>query len=472
MSSKRLTVVGGGPGGYSAAFAAARSGAEVSLVEASALGGTCLNSGCIPTKTLKASADVLELTGRLAGFGLRGSPAEPDLAAILERKNKILETLRGGLEKTCASLKINLISGRGRVVGSSLVEVTGPDGSRSALHGDGVIIASGSRPLELPGLAFDGRRVISSDDALGLRELPKRLLIVGGGVIGCELAVIFQAFGSEVSLVEGQDRLLPLPSVDEEISRLLERELKKRKLAFYLSRTARLTGTPPGEGPVKVRLTPSPFSGHPPKDELELEADAVLVTAGRAPNTAGLGLAEAGIATDARGWILTDEYMATSVPGIYAVGDALGPQKAMLAHVAAQEGQCAADHCLNKPWRMDYSLIPSAVFTTPEIGCAGLTEDGAAELGIPVRCNTFQMRQLGKMQAMGELGGLCKLVTDASNGAIIGAHIAGPHATDLLAEAVLAIRTETRASDLAEIMHAHPTLAEGLLEAAQGLLQG
>lgn len=469
MSSRRLTVIGGGPGGYSAAFAAARAGLEVTLAEAGSIGGTCLNSGCIPTKTLKALADALELTARLAEFGLSGSAAVPDMAAVMNRKNKVMATLRGGLEKSCDNLKISRISGLGRIVNAQLVEVTAPDGGKHEVRGDKVIIATGSKPLELPGLAFDHKYILSSDDALNLTEIPQRLLIVGGGVIGCELAFIFQAFGSEVAIVEGQDRLLPLPSIDAEISQLLQRELKKRKIAFHLGRTVKDACVE--SGAVQARLAPSPFSANPPKGDLEAEADAVLVTVGRVPCTGGLGLAEAGVKVDARGWITADECLNTSVPGVYAVGDVLGPQKGMLAHVAAMEGACAAANCLGKGRKMDYSLIPSGVFTTPEIGCVGLSEAQAKEQGINFASNTFQMRQLGKMQAMGELGGICKIIADASSGGIIGAHIAGPHATDLLAEAVLAIKTKTRASDLVEIMHAHPTLAEGIFEAAMGLVE-
>ena len=310
---------------------------------------------------------------------------------------------------------------------------------------------------------------MNSDDALNLTEIPKKLLIVGGGVIGCELAFIFQAFGSEVILVEGQDRLLPLPSIDNEISALLQREMKKRRIVFYLQRT--LGEVNIENGSARSVLPPVPGVSGSPLGTLALNTDAVLVTVGRAPNTDGLGLTEAGVRQDRRGWISTDDFMQSSVPGIYAVGDVLGPQKGMLAHVASMEAMCAVENCFDQARKMDYSLIPSAVFTTPEIGCVGMSEAQAQKAGISVSCHSFQMRQLGKMQAMSELGGICKVIADASNGAILGVHIASPHATDILAEAVLAIRTETRAIDLVEVMHAHPTLAEGIFEAAHGIIE-
>lgn len=468
--SLRLTVIGGGPGGYTAAFAAARAGMSVTLVESDRLGGTCLNNGCIPTKTLKASADALEVALRLSQFGIAGlgTPCA-DPAAVLARKEKVCATLRGGLEKACAALGVTLVRGRGRVLGAGLVEAATEEGPRR-IEGDRVIIATGSSALELPGLPVDHRHVLTSDDALALDRVPSSLVIVGGGVIGCELAFIYQAFGAKVTVVEGQNRLLPLPSVDADMAALLQREMKKRRIGCELGRTLkdlRVEG-----GTVKAVLGPSPFIAEPTpaqSKEAPIEAEAVLVTVGRAPNTSGLGLAEAGIAVDGRGWIQADEYMATSLPGVYAVGDVLGPSKIMLAHVAAVEGLCAVRNCLGQDVRMDYAVVPSGIFTSPEVGCVGLTEAQAAAAGHEVRVATFQMRELGKAQAMNELPGMFKLVADAATGKVLGAHIAGAHATDLIAEAALALRMGASVRDIADTIHAHPTLAEGLYEAALSL---
>ncbi len=458
--SVRLTVIGGGPGGYTAAFAAARAGMSVTLVESDRLGGTCLNNGCIPTKTLKASAEALEIALRLSQFGIvgQGTPSA-DPAAVLARKEKVCSTLRGGLEKACAGLGVKLVRGRGRVVNAGL-----------AVEGDRVIIATGSGALQLPGLPVDHRRIMTSDDALALDRIPSSLIIVGGGVIGCELAFIYQAFGAKVTVVEGQNRLLPLPSVDADMGALLQREMKKRRIGCELGRT--LKDVRVEDGAVKAVLGPSPFINDPTpaqRKETPVEAEAVLVTVGRVSNTSGLGLAEAGIAVDGRGWIQADDRMATSLPGVYAVGDVLGPSKIMLAHVAAVEGLCAVRNCLGKDERMDYSAVPSGIFTSPEIGCVGLTEAQAVAAGHEVRVANFQMRELGKAQAMNELPGVFKLVSDAATGRVLGAHIAGAHATDLVAEAALALHMGASVKDIASTIHAHPTLAEGLYEAALSL---
>lgn len=466
--SQRITVVGGGPGGYGAAFAAARAGASVTLVEAARLGGTCLNQGCIPTKTLKASAEALEAARRLAEFGIRGEcRPEPDMPAILQRKQRVIEVLRSGLEKTCARLGITLLQGRGQVAHAGLVRVRAADGAVQEVAGDRVILATGSRTLHLPSLPVDHARIITSDDALELDRVPGRLLVVGGGVIGCELAFIFSAFGSRVTVVEGLDRVLPLPSVDADLSRLLLREMKKRGIACELARVASSAEITPGG--VAVTLTRSPFAPAAPgqaRPDSVLEADVVLVAVGRTPNTEGLGLAEAGVATDQRGWILADAQCRTSAPGIYAVGDALGPARPMLAHMAAMEGLTAARNCLGAAEKVDYRAVPAAIFTTPEIACVGLSEAQARDQGRNAACPQSAFRALGKAQAMGELAGLCKLVADADSGALLGAHLAGAHASDLIAEPTLALTLGAGVRDLARTIHAHPTLAEGIFETA------
>ena len=390
---------------------------------------------------------------------------------LLARKEKVCATLRGGLEKACASLGVRLLKGRGSLVHAGLVEASTAEGPVS-VEGDRVILATGSGALELPGLPVDHTHILTSDDALALDRVPASIAIVGGGVIGCELAFIYQAFGSKVTVVEGQNRLLPLPSVDADMSALLQREMKKRRIGCELGRTlkdVRVEG-----GMVRAMLGASPFIKEPTPAQMKetpIEAETVLVTVGRAPNTAGLGLAEAGVAVDGRGWIRADEHMRTSLPGVYAVGDALGPSRIMLAHVAAAEGLCAVRDCLGHDGRMDYSAVPSGIFTSPEIGCVGLAEAQASEAGRDVRTATFQMRELGKAQAMSELPGMFKIVSDGATGKVLGVHIAGAHATDLIAEAGLALRLGASVRDIAATIHAHPTLAEGLYEAALSLVE-
>ena len=467
----KLTIIGAGPGGYTAAFAAAKAGVAVTLVERAKLGGTCLHTGCIPTKALRASADVLELARRSAEFGLTGDCAlTPDMPAIVTRKRKVTTTLQLGLEKTCAQLRIRVVHGQAELLGATRVRVATVDGPED-IEGDNVIIATGSLPLELPALPVDHVRVLSSDDALECMRVPESLLIVGGGVIGCELAFIYRSFGARVTVVEGQDRLLPLPSVDEEISRLLQREMKKKGIAVELARSvSAITPTDTGVG---VEIGASPFvESAVPVPRRIIESEAVCVTVGRIPHTEGLGLSAAGVRVDPRGWICVDDTLETSVPGVYAIGDVTGPTRIMLAHMAVAEAHTAVHNILHpqdkKP--QDRSVVPSAVFTAPEIGDVGLSEAQAKAQGISVKTAVVQFRELGKAQAMGELAGLFKLVTDGATGKLLGAHIAGAHASDLIAEATLALRQGCTAEDLFHTIHAHPTLSEGLFEAAGQLV--
>jgi dihydrolipoamide dehydrogenase len=464
----RLTVIGGGPGGYTAAFAAAKAGFEVTLVESAHLGGTCLNYGCIPTKTLRASADALEMAHRLASFGIESAAtATVNAAAVLARKENVIQLLRQGLEKTCAALSVRLLRGRGRVLHAGLVEVTLPEGTKEQVQGDRVLLATGSRILAIPSLPVDQKYVLDSDAMLALDHVPARLIIVGGGVIGCEMAFIYQAFGAQVTVVEGMNRVLGIPAVDASISSLIQREMKKRRIQCELGRT--LTDIQVVDGVVQAKLAPSPFIAQPTPAQQKIvpvQADMVLVSIGRAANTEGLGLAEAGVATDARGWVCVNENMQTSVPHIYAVGDVLGPQHTMLAHVAAMEALCALENMQGRAKAMDYSVVPSGIFTAPEVGCVGLSEAQAQEQGYAVRTATVQMRELGKAHAMNELAGMIKLVAEEGTGRLLGAHIAGAHATDLIAEMALALSMKATAQDVCNTIHAHPTLAEGIYEAA------
>ena len=468
MSS--LIVIGGGPGGYVAAFAAARAGMQVTLIEQSAMGGTCLNKGCVPTKTLKASAEALALAKRLAEFGISGcTTPQVDMPAVVARKNRVRGILTTGLEKACANFKVRRIMCRAELLGGGKVVAHTAEGAEE-LCADHIILATGSENLALPSLPVDHKHIITSDDALELQSVPKRVIVVGGGVIGCEMAFILHEFGAEVTIVEGQNRLLPLPSVDEDISRLMQREAKKNRIATELAATVQ-SATVQADGSVECKIGPSPFVPDSTVEEKTLVADMVLVSVGRVPCTAGLGLDKAGVETDARGWIKADMRMRTSAKGIYAVGDVLGPSRVMLAHVASAEGLCAVADCLGKGADMEYDVIPSGIFTTPEIGTVGLSEQQAEKEGFTVKANTFQFRELGKAQAMGELPGFFKLICNAQNGKILGAQIAGAHATDLIAEVTLAIKMGATAKDIASTIHAHPTLAEGVYEAALPLAE-
>lgn len=459
---RKLTIIGSGPGGYTAAFAAARAGHSVTLVESAAMGGTCLHTGCIPTKTFKSSADTLEKIRHAASHAIAGcSGAAIDMPALLSRKNSVTSLLMTGLEKTCASLGITLLRGRGRVTSRQEVVVTTQECS-IPVAGDNVIIATGSRPLNLPSLPVDHNHILDSDDVLRLDHVPASIIIVGGGVIGCEMACIFRSFGAAVTVIEGQNRLLPIPSVDAEMSKLLLREMKKAGIRVELGKTVSSAVTE--QDSVKlVTAAARPQDAANPAPAGVLEAESVFVTVGREPRTQGLGLEEAGIAVTPRGWITVDDCLQTSLPGVYAIGDILGPEKIMLAHMASAEAEHVVAH-LDAPAPCDYSVVPSAIFTTPEIGCVGLSEEQAVARGLPVRCTTMQVRELGKAHAMGEIAGVFKLVAHAGDNTILGAHLCGPHATDLVAEAALGIRMGATANDVAHTIHAHPTLAEGFYE--------
>lgn len=471
----RITIIGAGPGGYTAAFDAAKRGAEVTLVESRWLGGTCLNCGCIPTKTLKSSAEALETVRRAQEFGITGAgEASVDMPAVIARKRKVSETLRGGLEKSCAKLKIKVVMGRGQVVSANLVKATLADGTVQDIEGDKVIIATGSDVLNLPALPVDGKYILSSNEALELDHVPARLVIVGGGVVGTELAFIFRAFGSEVTIVEGQNRLLPVPSVDEEMSRLLLREAKKKGIKVELCRT--VNSTKVEDGKVYAELGPSPFLAPEllpasAKKPATLEADCIFMTIGRVAVTEGLGLAEAGIETDKRGYVVVNDNLETSVPGVYAVGDILGPARIMLAHMASAEAHVAVANIFGANEKPNYDVVPSGIFSSPEIGDVGLTEAQAKQKGFDVATSEFQFRELGKAQAMGELPGVFKLVADKASGKLLGAHFAGAHATDLIAECALALQMGATVADIAGTIHAHPTLAEGVMEAAANLAE-
>lgn len=455
-----LTVIGGGPGGYTAAFAAAGAGMKVTLVEKSALGGTCLHRGCIPTKSLKASADALSRARRLDAFGIDfvGEPTV-NLAAVLNRKNKVITALTEGLARSCAALGVTVIRGEGRVSGPGSVSVETPEGRR-VLASDRILLAIGSSPLELPSLPFDHVRILSSDDMLKMPALPRRLAIVGGGVIGCEMACIFRTFGVEVCLIEGLDRLLPLPSVDADVSRLLLREMKKQGIVCKLGTVVKATSVG-DDGGVTLSLAAS-------RGEVvgEWHSDAVLVCAGRMPAVDREWFTVGGIDTHPRGWVTVNQSGETSLEGCYAVGDMLGPGRPMLAHTAAAEARRVVDAMLGKNASGEGDLIPSAIFTMPEIGMVGLSEQLARDSGQAVRCVSMHLRELGMAQASGELAGQCKLVLREDDGVILGIHLVGAHATELLGEAGLALSARMTSARLARVVHAHPTLSEIFQETA------
>lgn len=449
----RIAVLGAGPGGYVAAIRAAQLGGDVTVIEAGEVGGTCLNWGCIPTKTLIASAEVLHKTNNAKAFGLElNGTISPDIDKIVERKNKVVNTQVKGIRALFKSWGVNLVEGRGIIVGPQKIQVSQSDGSSVDIETDKIIISTGSSPARIPVFPFDGQRILSSDHAINPDSIPKSLLIVGAGVIGCEFAFIYREFGSDVTMVE----MMPnaVSTEDEEISQILERELRKNKIKLLTDKSVEKVDLK--DDGVSVQLS----------DGKTIEVERVLVSIGRAVNSQNIGLEDNGIETGQRGEIKVDKKMQTNVDGIYAIGDVTGG--IMLAHLASKEGIVAAENAMNGGnSEVNYDVVPAAIFTSPEIGSVGLREKQVVEKGIRYKVGRFQFRALGKSHAIGEISGLFKIIADEETDKILGAHIIGPHASDLIHEAALAMEKGLTAGDIASTIHAHPTLAEGLMEAAE-----
>jgi dihydrolipoamide dehydrogenase len=464
--SRKMVIIGAGPGGYAAAVRAAQLGAEVTVIEKENIGGTCLNWGCIPSKVMKTAAELLERSRRAQEFGLSlASEVNVDMKALMERKRKVIQDQAKGIHRLFEHHKIKFITGTARIEGPDLIRVALADDKNIEIPWDALILAPGSKPFSKPSFAFNGRTILSNNDALCLEELPKSILILGGGVIGCEFASILAAYGVKVTVVEAMSRLLPLPAVDEACSRVLYREMKKQKIGIILESSVQEVEDLPGK--CRVTIGPSSFidevKARTVKPQI-MEVEKVLVSIGREPMTTGIGLEKLGVRTDALNWIMADEYMATNVPQVYAVGDALGPGKVMLAHVASREGIIAAENALAGKRRMNYDVIPNAIFTMPEIANVGLSEVEAREKGFQVKAESVLFRSIGKPHVAGEIAGEVKIVADAENGRILGVHMIGPNATDLIAEGALAVQTGCTLQELAETIHAHPTSAEIMLE--------
>lgn len=452
----KLVIIGAGPGGYAAAIRAARLGAQVALVEKDAPGGTCLNRGCIPSKIMRHAADLMRDVAGAASFGIVGDTASfaVNMKTLRAKQRQIVDAQAKGLAAHFKHLGIQLVRGAATVEKPGLVTV-----EAESFEYDNLLIAVGSVPSSLPGLTVDGDKIISSDQALWMEEKPQSMLVVGGGVIGCELAQIFHDFGTKVSIVEGLSRLLPLPGLDEEISKTYMRCLKKLKLPYFTGMT--LAGVTPTASGVKAVI--KPFSGE--GETRELEFDKILVSIGRRPAVEGLGLEKLGVEFDERGWLKVSTGFRANIPNIWAIGDCLGPSRVMLAHVATAEALAAVENMFGGDKTVDYQAVPSAVFTSPEIGSVGLTLAEAQEKDPASRASDFLFRQLGKAQAMGETEGLFRLIVNSEN-RIVGGHILGVSATSILAELTLAMTRGLSADEVANTIHAHPTLPEGVWEAA------
>ena len=447
----RLVVIGAGPGGYVAAIRAAQLGGEVVLVEKSLLGGTCLNWGCIPTKALLACAEALETIRQAEEYGIKVGEPVPDLKAMVERKEKISTQLRNGIAQLIKANKVELVKGTARLVSPTRVAVETEEGEKT-IEAEKTIIATGSEPARLPTFDFDQPAILTSTEGLELTEIPASMIIVGSGVVGSEFATIYNALGTRVVMVELMPRILP--TEDERVSQQMKRILNKKGIEILTETTIDEMVEYRPEG-VKARLSSGEI----------LEADKLLVSIGRSLNSAGLGLEEVGVEVGQRGEILVDEHMQTSVPGIYAIGDVVGG--ILLAHVASFEGICAAENAMGMDSAMNYDVVPACIFTEPEIASVGLTPAAAEEKGIQARVGRFMFGGLGKALAMGRGQGFVQLVVDAGTDRVIGCQIMSAHASDLIHELALAIQMGVTAHQIGKTVHAHPSLAEAIMEAAE-----
>ncbi len=452
-------VLGGGPGGYVCGIRLAQLGVRVVCVEAESYGGVCLNWGCIPSKALISSAHVLTQAREGATAGIEIPSAAVNPGKLQDWKDGIVKKLSGGVQQLLQANGAALRRGVGRLVDARTVEVTLADGTKETLRATkAVVVATGSETVRIPGFDVDGQLVLSAKEAVSLRRIPEHLVVIGGGVIGLELGMAYQTFGSRLTVVELTDRLLP--GVDPECVRFVERRLKKRGGAILTSaKAAGLERRADGRGVLSVTVG---------GETRQLECDAVLVAVGMKPRSKGLGLEELGVRLDQRGFVETDARCETNVPGVYAIGDVSGMP--MLAHKASKEGEVCAEVIAGKASAKDWSVIPGIVFTDPEIATVGLSEEDAARTGRRVKVGKFPFAALGRAMCLRETDGVVKCVTDAETGRVLGVQIAGPSASDLISEAVLAIEMVAQAEDLALAVHPHPTLGESLMEASAASL--
>jgi len=448
-----LVVIGAGPGGYVAAARASELGMRVACIDKNYLGGTCLNVGCIPSKALLESSELYYRSKKgLEQHGITLGEVGIDLAAMMARKKKIVGNMTKGIEALFKGHSVVSFAGTGRLLGAGKVEVAGAD-DKQVLEAKNVLLATGSTPVQLPTLPFDGEHIISSTEALELKEVPQRMLVIGAGAIGLEMGSVWSRLGAEVLVVEFMEQILP--GMERELADQLQRLLKRQGMDFKLQTSAQ------GFAVKKGRV------------ELELEADGkksaetcdvVLVAVGRRPVTQGLGLEEAGVEVDERGRIKIDAHGRTSAEGVWAIGDLVpGP---MLAHKAEAEGVAAVERMAGKAGQVNYEAIPGVVYTHPELATVGLSEEMAKEQGREVAIGKYQFRANARAHCMDEIDGLVKIVADAKTDRLLGMHILGAQASNLIAEGVLALEFGASAEDVARTVHAHPALSEVIKEAA------
>jgi len=460
MALYDLAIIGSGPGGYVCAIRAAQLGLKVAVIEKNpTFGGTCLNIGCIPSKALLHTSEMFAAAAeQFPGFGIKVGKPELDLAAMMTHKDSVVDANVSGVAFLFKKNKIDSFQGLGSIAGPGKVAVAKADGSHETVEAKAIVIATGSESSPLRGVETDEKRIVTSTGALSLPQVPKRLIVVGAGVIGLELGSVWRRLGSDVTVVEFLDRILP--GMDSEVARQAQRLLTRQGLAFRLS--SKVAGVDRSGTALAVAV--EPVAGGAAE---RLEADVVLIAIGRRPYTEGLGLKDAGVALDERGRIPVDAHFQTNLPGIYAIGDVIaGP---MLAHKAEEEGIAVAEILAGQAGHVDYGVIPAVVYTHPEIASIGRSEEELKAAGIEYRAGKFPFSANGRARAMGERDGFVKVLADAATDRVLGVHIVGPYAGELIAEAAVLMEFAGAAEDLARICHAHPTLSEAVKEAAMAV---
>ena len=458
MNEFDLIIIGSGPGGYVAAVRASQLGMKAALVEKAETGGICLNWGCVPTKALLKSAQVLEYARRAADYGINaGEAPAPDFGAVIARSRGVADMMSKGVQYLLKKYNVPVISGFGRLKGAGAVEVEAADGTKEIYNAKHIILATGARSRELPNLRQDGKKIIGYREAMTLPSLPESMVVVGSGAIGSEFAGFYRTMGTEVTLVEFMPRILPIE--DEEVSRTMERSFKKAKMKVMVNSTVEKVDTTGEKCIVTIKT---------PRGDVTVEADIVLSAVGITPNIEGIGLEEAGVKTE-KGRVVVDEFYRTSVSGIYAIGDIIpGPA---LAHVASAEAIVCVEKIAGKnPHPVDYCNIPGCTYTTPEVASCGMTEEAAKAAGIETKTGKFMFMASGKASAAGAREGFVKLVFNAADDRLIGGHLIGMNVTEMISSLVVAHKMGATAHDLKNSIHPHPTMSEGIMEAAAAAL--
>ena len=455
MTTRKVAVIGAGPAGYVCAIRLAQLGQDVTVIEKDALGGTCLNVGCIPSKALIAAGSLLDKIGHASALGITADNLALDVNKLVEWKAGIVGRLTGGIGVLLKNHKVPVVYGAATIKGPGTVEVTGENGART-LQVDDIVIATGSVPIEIPGFDFDEDAVWSSTGALAPTSVPAHLVVIGGGYIGLELGIMYHKLGSKVTVLEATPGALP--GQDRECVKVIERSLKKRKIKLMTETFAQGYERQGDQLAVSVKTK---------KGEETVTCDQVLSTVGRKPYSAGLGLESVGLSTDERGFLTVDAQMRTVAPNVYAIGDIAG--QPMLAHKGSKEGLVAAAVIAGQPEEYDARCVPAVIFTAPEMASVGLTEEQCAEQGLEVKTGSFPFAASGRAMSLMETEGFVKVIADAKTDELLGVHMVGPEGTELIAEAALAIERGATAEDLARTIHAHPTLPEAMMEAAESV---